>query len=55
MLAASHNYGGGVVQKLKGFVATLALVLTVSALLAGVCTGSARAGGVVFFIDAQHG
>jgi len=27
----------------------------VSALLAGVCAGSARAGGVVFFIDAQHG
>lgn len=42
-------------SKLKGFVAACALVLTVSALLAGVCTGSARAGGVVFFIDAQHG
>jgi photosystem II stability/assembly factor-like uncharacterized protein len=42
-------------SKLKGFVAACALVLTVSALLASVCTGSARAGGVVFFIDAQHG
>jgi len=42
-------------SKLKGLVAACALVLTVSALLAGVCTGSARAGGVVFFIDAQHG
>ena len=42
-------------SKFKGFVAACALVLTVSALLAGVCAGSARAGGVVFFIDAQHG
>lgn len=42
-------------SKLKGVVAGCALVLTVSALLAGVCTGSARAGGVLFFIDAQHG
>lgn len=42
-------------SKLKGLVAACALVLAVTALLAGVCTGSARAGGVVFFIDAQHG
>ena len=42
-------------SKLKGFFAACALVLTVSALLAGVCTGSARAGGVVFFIDDRHG
>lgn len=49
------SYRGEVMSKLKGFGAACALVLAVSALLAGVCTGSARAGGVVFFIDAQHG
>lgn len=42
-------------SRLKGFVAACALILTVAALLAGVCASSARAGGVVFFIDAQHG
>ena len=42
-------------SKLKGLVAACALVLAVSALLAGVCTDSARAGGILFFIDAQHG
>lgn len=44
-------------SKLKGFVAACALALTVSALLAGVCTGTARAGGAsqIAFADAQHG
>jgi photosystem II stability/assembly factor-like uncharacterized protein len=44
-------------SKLKGFVAACALVLAVSALLAGVCTGSARAGGAsqIAFADAQRG
>jgi len=37
------NYRGAVMSKLKGFVAVCALVLAVSALLAGVCTSSARA------------
>ena len=42
-------------SRLKGFVAACALILTVAALLAGVCASSAQAGGVVFFIDARHG
>lgn len=42
-------------SKLRGLVAVCASVLTVSVLLAGVCAGSAWAGGTVFFIDAQHG
>jgi Tol biopolymer transport system component len=45
MLAMTCATTGGVMSKLKGFVAACALVLTVSALLAGVCAGSARAGG----------
>ena len=54
---ASHNYRGGVELKFKGFVTACILVLTVGALFAGLCTGSAHAGSAnkLAFTDSQHG